>query len=66
MLMARLIDDLNNKIKTEGASFAHHYLLNKGIKVFGQRTRDALMKEMKQLHCWNCFTPISVAKMSST
>jgi hypothetical protein len=62
--MARLMDDLNNKITIEGASFAQHYLLNKGIKVFGQKARDASSKEMNQLHRRNCFTPISVAKMS--
>jgi hypothetical protein len=37
MLMARLINDLNIKIIEKGASFAQQYLLNKGIKVFGQR-----------------------------
>jgi hypothetical protein len=64
MIMARLMDDLNNKITIEGASFAQHYLLNKGIKVYGQKARDASSKEMNQLHRRNCFTPISVAEMS--
>ena len=51
MFMARLINDLNIKIIKKGASFAQQYLLNKGIKVFGQRGRDTSMKEMNQLHC---------------
>jgi hypothetical protein len=66
MLMARLINDLNIKIIKKGASFAQQYLLNKGIKVFGQRGRDASMKEMDQLHHQSCFTQISVAKMTPT
>jgi hypothetical protein len=37
MLMARLINNLNNKIVREGASFAQQYLLNKGLKIFGQK-----------------------------
>jgi hypothetical protein len=41
MLMARLINDLNIKIIEKGASFAQQYLVNKGIKVFGQTECDA-------------------------
>jgi hypothetical protein len=64
MLMARLVDVLNNMITIEGASSAQHYLLNKGIKVFGQKALDTSMKEMNQLHHRNSFTPISVTGMS--
>jgi len=64
MLMARLINNLNTKIVKKGASFAQQYLLNKGMKVFGQRGRDASTKEMDQLHRQNCFTPISIAEMT--
>jgi hypothetical protein len=64
MLMARLIYDLNNKVVREGASFAQQYLLNKGLKVFGQKGHDASMKEMDQLHCRSCFTPASIKKMT--
>ena len=59
MLMARLINDLNTNIIEEGASSAQQYLLNKGIEVFGQKGRNASIKEMDQLHRQNCFTPIS-------
>jgi hypothetical protein len=37
MLMARLIYDLNTRVVREGASFAQQYLLNKGLKIFGQK-----------------------------
>jgi hypothetical protein len=46
MLMARLIYNLNTRFLREGASFAQQYLLNKGLKIFGQKGRDASKKEM--------------------
>jgi hypothetical protein len=64
MLMARLIYDLNNKVVREGASFAQQYLLNKGLKVFGQKGHDASMKEMDEVHRRSCFTPVSIKKMT--
>jgi hypothetical protein len=64
MLMARLIYDLNTRVVREGASFAQQYLLNKGLKIFGQKGRDASKKEMDQLHRTSCFTPKSIAKMT--
>ncbi len=64
--MARLIEDLNNKVTINGASFAQQFLLNKGLKLFGQRGHDASLKEMDQLHRRNCFTPISIAELSPT
>jgi hypothetical protein len=66
MLMAGLINDLNIKIIEKGASLAQQYLLNKGLKVFGQRGCHASMKEMDQLHHRSCFAPISVAEMTPT
>jgi hypothetical protein len=64
MLMARLIYDLNTRVVREGASFAQQYLLNKGLKIFGQKGRDASKKEMDQLHQRSCFTPKSIADMT--
>jgi hypothetical protein len=64
MLMARVIYDLNTRVVREGASFAQQYLLNKGLKIFGQKGRDASKKEMDQLLRRSCFTPKSVAEMT--
>jgi hypothetical protein len=36
MIMARLITDLNSKVTIEGASFGQAYLIDKGIKIYGQ------------------------------
>jgi hypothetical protein len=46
---------------TKGASFAQQYLIQKGPS---QEGWNASMKEMDQLHCQDCFTPISIADMS--
>jgi hypothetical protein len=62
MLTARLIYDLNTRVVGEGASLAQQYLLNKGLKIFGQKGRDASKKEMDQLHQRSCFTPKSIAE----
>jgi hypothetical protein len=62
--MARLINDLNSKVTIQGASFAQQYLIQKGLKVFGHEGRKASMKEMDQLHRWNCFTPITIADLT--
>jgi hypothetical protein len=50
ILMARLIYDLNTRALREGASFAQQYLLNKGLKIFGQKGGDVSNKEIDQLH----------------
>jgi hypothetical protein len=64
MLMARLIYGLNTRVVREGAFFAQQYLLNKGLKIFGQKGRDAPKKEMDQLHRRSCFTPKSITEMT--
>jgi hypothetical protein len=64
MLMTRLIEDLNSKITIQGASFAQLYLIQKGLKMFGEEGRKASAKEIDQLHRRNCFTPRSIVEMS--
>ena len=66
MLIARCMDDINNRVTTRGASFAQQFLLHKGLKVFREHGHEAATKEMDQLHRRNCFTPISVKDMTST
>ena len=63
MVMARLlINGLNIKINKEGASSAQQCLLTRGNKVFRQKYRDAVIKEIDQLHHPSYFTPIYIAK----
>ena len=50
MLIARCMDDINNRVMTCGASFVQQFLLHKGLKVFREHGHEAAAKEMDQLH----------------
>ena len=41
------------------------YGLKKGFKVFGEKGKEAAIKEMKQLHMRNCFKPLGEKELSS-
>ena len=64
MLIARAMAEFQDRISVQGASFAQQYILQKGLKKFGERGARASSKEMDQLHRRNCFTPISVKEMT--
>ena len=53
----------NGKKKFE-AQFIQTYSLKAGLKVFGQRGRDAAMSEMKQLHDRVVFRPVHKSEMT--
>ena len=65
MVIARIMTDMNSKATIQGASFAQQYIVQRGLKKFGERGEAAATKEMDQLHQRNCFTPIDVATMSN-
>jgi hypothetical protein len=65
MVIARVMSDINSKTTIEGASFAQQYIVQRGLKKFGQRGADAATKEMDQLHRRNCFSPIDVASLTT-
>jgi hypothetical protein len=44
--------------------FIQTYSLNKGLKKFGQKGKDAVMKEMKQLHKRTVFEPILIEHLT--
>jgi hypothetical protein len=51
--------------KTTLAMFIQTYSLNKGIKKFGQKGKDAAIKEMKQLHNRTVFEGIKIKDMTT-
>ena len=65
MLIACVMDDLSSKITRQGASFAQQHLLHNGLKMFGKKGHEASAKEINQLYRRNCFSPISVASMTT-
>ena len=63
-VIARTMNDLNQKVTMQGACFVQQYNLKKGLEKFGEEGRKAAMKELDQLHKRNCFTPILVRDMT--
>ena len=49
-----------------GSQFVVTYSLKKGIKTFGDRGKEAALKEMKQLHDRECFKPIKMDTLNPT
>ena len=46
-------------------SFGQQYQLSKGLKLFGDKGKEAAQSEIQQLHSRKCFKPISVNEMTS-
>ena len=65
MVITRLIGDLRHNIATKGASFAQQFILQKGLKAFGEKGHEAAKKELEQLHKRNCFHPVSIKEMTA-
>ena len=69
-VMAQLISDIHGGIQRRGMefveSFAQQYVLERGLKKFGERGDEATFKELEQLHKRTCFTPIDISKMTSS
>jgi hypothetical protein len=58
MLIARFIQDIMMNNNQHRASFAQQYMLQKGLKVFGEKRHDTSKKEIDQLHKRTCFAPL--------
>jgi hypothetical protein len=65
MIMARLISDLQNQVKTKKKSFAQQYILQKGLKLYGSKGYDAALKELEQLYKRTCFEPVNVNELTA-
>jgi hypothetical protein len=64
LVAARFIDEIKMKVNQQGASFAQQYVLQKGLKQFGERGNQGARKEADQLHRRNCFRPVDVASLT--
>jgi hypothetical protein len=63
MQIARFIQDITMNVNKHGASFAQQYMLQKGLKEFGNKGHEASTKEINQLHKRTCFAPLKVNEM---
>jgi hypothetical protein len=61
---ARFIHFQNEKAMKHGASLGQQYIVNKGLKLFGDRGKQAASKELQQLHDRECFSPILVSELT--
>jgi hypothetical protein len=48
MLIAQIVQDITMNLSEYGASLAQQYILQEGVKVFGGKGHNALMKEIDQ------------------
>ena len=64
LLIARFMNDFQERVTIAGYSYAQQFLLKKGLKVFEDRGNQALRKELDQLYRWDCFTPVSIGDMT--
>jgi hypothetical protein len=63
MLIARFIQDITMNVNKHRVSFAQQYMLQKELKVFGNKGHEASMKEIDQQHKRKCFPPLKVKEM---
>ena len=63
-VMARFIEDYNNKYENE-LSFGQQYSLKKGLLKFGKDGQEAAIKEVKQWHDRRCFEPINIGDLNN-
>ena len=52
--------------KKNGLSFGQQYMLQKGLKVFGESGKTAAMSEIRQQHDRKCFAPRSISEMTES
>ena len=64
-LIVRYITDIRNEIIIKGKSFKQQFSLNQGSKMFEDRERVAVFKEVRQLHDENCFVPVFIEESTS-
>jgi hypothetical protein len=64
MIAARLMTEIYDSVQKD-VSFAQQYILQKGLRKFGELGSMAVKKELDQLHKRNCFKPINVSQLNS-
>ena len=57
-LAPRAMSDEELEAHIEGVIFAHHFSLNKGLKLFGNKDDVAVQKELSQIYAMDTYEPI--------
>ncbi|CAJ1935801.1 unnamed protein product [Cylindrotheca closterium] len=67
ILIARCMMQIKAKFDTdEGLNFIQQYYINQGLKKFCDDGKDAVGKELRQMHMRDCFTPKFVKVMTAS
>ena len=65
LLIARCMTQIMDKCATKrGVQFLQQYYLNKGLKVFGDKGKTGVIKELDQMLKRKCFKPVSVKELT--
>jgi len=66
LTIARVMQQIREKIETDGMSFIQQYYVTKGLKKFGKDGETAALKELEMMLKRNCFSPIHVESLSDS
>ena len=65
-VMTQIRDRASGILMSHGTQHVVTYSLKKGLEKFGERGRQATLKEMQQLHDRECFKPIDVKTLTES
>ena len=60
-VLAMLMSQISNDIKSKRLSLMQQCNFNEGMKMFGDKGKEAALKELRQQHARKCFAPMAVA-----
>ena len=66
LMMARVMQQIKDKVETDGVSFIQQYYITKGLKLFKEDGEEAAIKELEMMLRRNCFSPVHVEDMSES
>ncbi|CAJ1966431.1 unnamed protein product [Cylindrotheca closterium] len=67
LVISRVMQQIRDEVYTrDGVSFIQQHYLNKGLKIFKERGKEAALKELDQLIKRSCWTPISIGELTES
>ncbi|CAJ1944904.1 unnamed protein product [Cylindrotheca closterium] len=67
LVISGVMQQIRDKVYTrDGVSFIQQYYLNKGLKIFKERGKEAALKKLDQLIKQSCWTPISIGESAES
>ena len=63
-VIAMVMSQIQAKVAAKGVSLGQQYIFRKGLKVFGEKGKEAANKELDQLHKQTCFQSVDISSLS--